>query len=321
MSQSQCDATALLCRLLDSAKPVINGLTLCSGEHANAGQQLLHERVLVISTPLDWVTCAECGIETARVVRELAHDQILLLCPACGEVSAQRRLRDTFKPSLPKLITALQLGIGLSPTGAKPIEPEICWRLGTTEPTRGKPVTWYFARHLHQPKVAQHLREQIKLDKAVQSCRIITCSELPLPDGSPLTGLDVANLATLARISQSKFEFFADRLAAPGPQVPEEATPGTSLKYVDAQTKVYIDGQPYDLEPRHRSILLALMNDLDHEMDKDALKSACGSEAQRFSPSKAFDRIPVVYRTFIRYLPDDERYALIIPEEDQHWLH
>jgi hypothetical protein len=53
MSQSQCDATALLCRLLDSTKPEINGLTLCSGEHANAGQQLLRERVLVIGTPLD----------------------------------------------------------------------------------------------------------------------------------------------------------------------------------------------------------------------------------------------------------------------------
>lgn len=321
MSQTQCDATALLCRLLDSTKPEINGLTLCGGEHANAGQQLLRERMLVIGTPLEWVTCAECGIETARVVRELAHEQILLLCPECGEISAPRRLRETFKPSLPKLLTALQLGLGLSPTGAKPIEPEICWRLGTTEPTRGKPVTWYFVRHLHQPKVAQHLREQIKLDKAIQSCRITTSSELPLPDGSPMAGLNVANLATLARISQSKFEFFADRLAAPGPQALEEAMPRTSLKYVDTQAKVYIDGQPYDLEPRHRTILLALMNDLDHEMDKDALKSACGSESQRFSPSKEFDRIPVVYRTFIRYQRGDERYALIISEEDQHWLH
>ena len=50
MSQAQCDATALFCRLLDRPKPGINGLALCSGEHADAGQQLLRERMLVIGT-------------------------------------------------------------------------------------------------------------------------------------------------------------------------------------------------------------------------------------------------------------------------------
>ena len=68
------------------------------------------------------------------------------------------------------------------------------------------------------------------------------------------------------------------------------------------------------------SILLALIDDLDHEMDKDALKTACGSQAQRFSPSKEFDRNPLVYKIFIRYLRDDERYALIIPDGDRTWL-
>ena len=50
------------------------------------------------------------------------------------------------------------------------------------------------------------------------------------------------------------------------------------------------------------------------------LKTACGSQAQRFSPSKEFDRNPLVYKTFIRYLRDDERYALIIPDGDRTWL-
>lgn len=321
MSQSQCDATELLCQLLDRAKPEINGLALCSGEHAEAGQQLLRERMLVIGTPLDWVTCPECGTETARVVRELAHDTLLLSCPECGDVKAPRRLRETYRPSPKKLVDAIAIGLGLSPTSIKQIEPDGCWHLGTTEPARSKPITWYFARHLHQPKIAQRLRDQIGLDKTVSSCRILTSSALPLPDSSPMTGLDVVNLATVARISQSKFEFFAHRLSVPGPQVIEESVPGTTLRYVESDRKVFIDGQVYDLEPRHQSILLALMRDLDHEMNKDALKSACGSESQRFSPSKEFDRIPAVYRAFIQYQRGDERYALIIPVEDKDWLH
>jgi hypothetical protein len=44
------------------------------------------------------------------------------------------------------------------------------------------------------------------------------------------------------------------------------------------------------------------------------------AQAQRFSPSKEFDRNPLVYKTFIRYLRDDERYALIIPDGDRTWL-
>lgn len=320
MSQAQCDATALFCRLLDRPKPEINGLALCSGEHADAGQQLLRERMLLIGTPLEWVTCSECGVELARVVRQLAHDNILLLCPECGEVSAPASLQHTYKPSFPKVVNALLTGLNLSPTGSKVIEPDICWRLGTTEPTRGQPVTWYFSRHLYQPKIAQHLRSQINQDKTMGSCRIITSSELPLPDYSPLTGFDVVNLAMIARISQSKFEFFADRLAAPGPQILEEATPGTTLKYVESQSKVFIDGKAYELEPRHRSILLALINDRDHEMEMDALKTACGSQAQIFSPSKEFLRNQTVYRTFVRYQRGDERYVLLIPEEDRHWL-
>jgi hypothetical protein len=321
MSLAQISATQLLCHLLEGNPPEINGQVLCTGEHAEAGSNLLRERLLVIGTALKWVTCPECGVETARVVRDLAHEQILLLCPRCSEISASRKLQQTYKVSLPKIVNGLMTGLDMTVDGKKEIDRDLSWRLGTTEPSRGKPLTWYFARLLGQPRVAQRLRDQIVLEKTGSSCRIITSSELPLPPGSPMTGMDVINLASIARIGQSRFEFFKDRVVAPGPQILEEASPGTTLKYVDAHTKVYIDGEPYDLEPRHRSILLALINDFDHEMDNDSLKSACGSEAQRFSPSKEFDRVPAVYRTFIRYQRGDKRYALIIPEEDRCWLH
>lgn len=323
MSQAQVEATALLCRLLERDTPEINGQALFAG-HAEAATHLLREWLLVMGPPLDWVTCPECGIETARVVSELPAERMALRCPDCEDVEAPRRLRETHKVALPRVITGLLNGLGLSATGVKPIEHEVAWRLGTTEPARGKALTWYFARQLARAEVAARLREQIALERAATSCVVLTSSELPLPVASPLQGFDVRALPSVARISQSRFEFFAGRQALPGPQQINETDPQatalTTLQYVRAHGKVFIDGVAFALEPRQQSILLALIDDRDHEMDKEALKTACGSQAQRFSPSKEFDRNPRVYKTFIRYLRDDERYALIIPDGDRHGL-
>lgn len=321
MSDSQIQATSLFCRLLEQAKPEINGQALCDGENAIAATHLLRERVLVLGKPLEWVTCPECRIETARVARELAPGRIALHCPACGDVSASRRLREIHQVALQKFVTSLLNGLGLSANGMKPIGHHQSWRLGTTEASRDKPVTWYFARQLHRPDVAARLREQIALEKTVQSCVILTSSEVPLPAGSALTGFDVRPLVTVGRVGQSRFEFFTDRQAAPRAQVLADALPGTTLRYVKAAGKAYIDGATYVLEPRQQSILVALIDDLDHEMARNALKTACGSQAQRFSPSKVFERNAFVYQTFIRYQAGDERYALIIPEEDRDWMH
>lgn len=118
-----------------------------------------------------------------------------------------------------------------------------------------------------------------------------------------------------ARISQSRFEFFGES-ASTATQVMEEATPTTTLKYVESQSCVWMDGERHELEPRQRLIILALLEDLDHELDKDALQRKCGSQSQSFSPSKEFERNKSVYKRFIRYLRDDERYQLLIPLED-----
>lgn len=136
-----------------------------------------------------------------------------------------------------------------------------------------------------------------------------------------MTEFDVRSLFMVGRVGQSTFEFFPDRQATPGPQVLAEAAPGTTLRYVRNDAKVFIDGVEYPLEPAQQSILVALIDDLDHEMDKDALKTACNSQMQRFSPSKVFERNALAYRTFIRYQRDDARYALTIPDEDRDWLH
>ncbi|NKA36967.1 hypothetical protein GO281_04896 [Ralstonia solanacearum] len=258
------------------------------------------------------------------MVRDVSADRIALLCPECEDVDASRRLRETYKAVPARAVAAVLSGLGMNAGGMKVIEPDRVWRLGTTEPTRGKPLTWYFARQLGRPEVGARLREQIQLERTGASCVVLTSSDLPLPIGSPLTGFDVRTLRSVARIGQSRFEFFADRQAELGAQQVEEAQPQargqTTLRYVRTLGKAFIEGAEYTLEPRQQAILLALISDLDHEMGKEALKTACGSQAQRFSPSKEFDRNLVAYKTFIRYLRDDDRYALIIPDGDREWL-
>jgi len=194
------------------------------------------------------------------------------------------------------------------------------WRLGTSTAKRGKGVTWYFARHLHWTEVALRLHEQIAADQSLQSCVILTSSEVPLPRTSPLSGFEVRSLLTVGQIEAHSFTFFPDRHPAPGVQCLEEAAPGTSLRYVKPKGLVYIDGEEIKLEPRERKLLIALIDDLDHEMDNAGLRDKVGSVAEKFSPSKVFDRKPLVYRTFIRFLREDGRYQLQIPPEDRSWL-
>ena len=101
MSLAQISATSVLCQLLEREKPEVNGMTLLGGEYGNAGRDLLRERLLVVGASLSHVTCPECGVELARVVRDLAHENILLSCDECGEVTSPRSLQETYKVSLP----------------------------------------------------------------------------------------------------------------------------------------------------------------------------------------------------------------------------
>jgi len=321
MSQTQVNATELLCRVLERPRPEISGDALVGGEFGEAGAVLRRERILVHGTPLDWVNCPECRMGSARIVRELHQDSITVLCPECGEINAHRSVRETLTVPLQRFVTILATGLGLSNVGIKPIVRDTSWRLGTTEASRGKPHNWYFARRLHRGEVATRLREQIALDKALESNVILTSSDVPLPSGSVLTDADVRTLTQVGRIGQSRFEFFNDRNGAPQSQVLHEARPGTTLRHVRNHGKAYIDGTAYELEPAQKRILIALIERFDHELGKNELKEACGSQAQTFKPTKVFERNPLVYEAFIRYQRNDEAYALTIPAEDHDWLH
>lgn len=324
------DATALLCRVLEQDKAEFNSQSLVD-LYPEAAHQLLRERILVLGHTLEWIICPDCRSEEARVVRELSQDRVLLRCTECEDFEAPSLLRQTWKVPLPRLINNLLTGLNLSPLTLKAIEPDLSWRLGHSEPARGRMLTWYFARHLHRAEVAYRLREQIALERTTASCIVLTSSEVPLPLGSPLMEFDVRSLHSVARLSQSRLEFLRERMGTTTMATVEQAAAGdanlqnsapqvSTLRHVRLHGKAVVQGVEYELEPRQRALLLALMDDRDHEMDKAALKAACGSQAQIFSPSKEFLRNPYVYSHFIRYLRDEARYALVIPEQDRHWL-
>lgn len=316
MSGKLVNATEVLCRLLEQSKPTINGAALLGGEFGEGGHELVRERLLVLGPALSYVTCPDCGIEMARVVRFVGVDQVLLYCDECGEVDADRALLQTYTVSLSRFIDRMVSSLELTPSNRKAIDNDISWRLGVHEHKRGKAQTWYFARHLNDHTVARHLLDQIRSDNAAQSAKIITSTDVPLPDGSPLVGYDIKNLAAIARMSQNVFLFFDDRAEATVAQPEEEPAPVTSLRHVRHKGWAYVDGEKYELEGMQQKILLALMDAHAHRLEGKVIADRCGSDAFPFQPAKYFGRNNEVYKAFARYVPGDKVYELIIHPED-----
>lgn len=316
MSGKLVNATEVLCRLLEQSKPTINGAALLGGEFGEGGHELVRERLLVLGPALSYVTCPDCGIEMARAVRSVGVDQVLLYCDECGEVDADRALLQTYTVSLSRFIDRMVSSLELTPSNRKAIDNDISWRLGVHEHKRGKAQTWYFARHLNDHTVARHLLDQIRSDNAAQSAKIITSTDVPLPDGSPLVGYDIKNLAAIARMSQNVFLFFDDRAEATVAQPEEEPAPVTSLRHVRHKGWAYVDGEKYELEGMQQKILLALMDAHAHRLEGKVIADRCGSDAFPFQPAKYFGRNNEVYKAFVRYVPGDKVYELIIHPED-----
>ena len=316
MSGKLVNATEVLCRLLEQSKPTINGAALLGGEFGEGGHELVRERLLVLGPALSYLTCPDCGIEMARVVRFVGVDQVLLYCDECGEVDADRALLQTYTVSLSRFIDRMVSSLELTPSNRKAIDNDISWRLGVQEHKRGKAQTWYFARHLNDHTVARHLLDQIRSDNAAQSAKIITSTDVPLPDGSPLVGYDIKNLAAIARMSQNVFLFFDDRAEATVAQPEEEPAPVTSLRHVRDKAWAYVDGVKYELEGMQQKILLALMDAHTHRLEGKVIADRCGSDAFPFQPAKYFGRNNEVYKAFVRYVPGDKVYELIIHPED-----
>lgn len=323
MSQTLIEATALLCRLLEITNQHIAGPLITASEHQDALKQLRREHLIGFGQPLNWLICPECGNHMARVVRELPTEKVLLLCGGdCEDFEAPRSVCQTTTLQLDRIVGYLTMGMGLNRLQVQRILPEQIWRLGLVEVRRGKPVTWYFARHLHNIATATHLLSYLSDHRADRSARILTSSVMPLPVGSPLNAYDVIHLADVSRLSLNRFEFFEDRVNEPSEQYINDMdlVEGTTLRYVRTKKKAYIDGTAYPLEAMQATLLLALMDDYDHRMESHALRDACRSTAINFKPVKLFERNKQVYATFIRYLAGDQEYELIIPTDDLQWL-
>ena len=158
------------------------------------------------------------------------------------------------------------------------------------------------------------------MDHASQTARIITSSDLPLPEGSPLTGYNVAKLSSLARLSQSRFLFFAERSGSQALSPKEEPLPTTSLRLVREKGWAFVEGIKYELEGMQKNILLSLIDSHAHRLEGNVLGERCGSEAFPFQPSKFFSRNNEVYKAFVKYVPGDKVYELIVAHEDKDWL-
>lgn len=320
MSTAQINATQLLCRLLEQSRPEVNGAALLGDNLGPGGTGLIRERLLVIGAPLTYVTCPECGIETARVVRDVGRDQILLYCDECGDVEAGRELQQTYRVSLSTVVRYLMIGLGVLPSGVKKIQPEISWRLGLHEPKRGKPVIWYFARNLKNHAVAKRVADQIRQDKASLSAKILTSSELPLAEGSPLAGYDLVNLWSAGRLSQNRFLFFDERATQAAAVPSDEVLPTTSLLFVREKGWAFIDGVKFVLEGMQQKILLCLIDAHAHRLEGNEIGARCESASFPFKPVKYFGRNKEVYSAFIKWDAGDKVYELVIPPEDSDWL-
>ncbi len=324
MSQTQIEATALLCRMLESTVKEISGPLLSDPGNQDALAQLRREHLVGFGEPLNWLRCPECRDDMARVERELHGDKVLLLCGGdCEDFETPRSVCQTTVVYTERVVGHLATGLDLSRHQIECLVPDLAWRMGLVEERRGKPVTWYFARHLNRDTTAQKLLIHLSGHRADRSARILTSSPVPLPASSPLAQYEVVHLADLMRVSQNRFECFANRVMEPTAvyQVRDPATDrGTTLRYVRSERNVYIDGVAYPLEAMQANILLALIDDFDHRMEGSALRDACGSSARNFRPVKQFDRNKFVYETFIRYIPGDREYELVIPASELAWI-
>jgi hypothetical protein len=317
MSQAQIDATGLFCQLLEMESGEINGHALLRYPN-KAGSCLLTERMLVMGRSRTWVKCPECEMEQAKYVRDTNQDQIILRCPECLEVTADRSHIQTHKVEISRFLPTLLNGLELSKQGFVEIEKDNIWKLGTTQRGRGKPTTWYFARRLRSARVAERLKQQLLADKSIETCTVLTSSTVPLDSSHVLAQVDVRSLPMIGRVSKSTFHIFDDRLKQRGTQVIDESRPRTTLRFL-SDGVAYVEGEKFVLEKMQIRLLQALLDDRDHEMTREALKDACGSQSQTFGPRKVFQRSEDVYDTFIQYQKGDEIYLLKIDAEKEFY--
>jgi len=305
------ESMGLLCQLLEQASPEIAASALLSEDkYAATGEALIHERLLSTGTVRSYVTCPECLVENARLVKPCNDSNVLLFCDDCGDLECPRSVLQTYTVNVARVVERLSASLSLPLASRKAIGPNSSWRLGIQERRRGAATTWYFGRRLSRACEAKALVDQINLDQAARSAKILTSTRLPLCASSPLAGYEIIELPSVARLSQSRFLFYDNRLQDVEHPIGEDAPSGNSLAYVRSRRCAYVNGVKYPLESMQQKILLALMDARAHRLEAQQIAARCGSSAFPFQPIKYFGRNPLVYKTFVRYLAGDKVYVL-----------
>jgi hypothetical protein len=133
----------------------------------------------------------------------------------CEDFEALRSVCQTTVVNTERVVGHLATGLNLNRHQIECLVPNLAWRMGLVEERRGKQVTWYFACHLNRDTTAQKLLIHLSGHRADRSARILTSSPVPLPASSPLAQYEVVHLADLMRVSQNRFECFANRVMEP----------------------------------------------------------------------------------------------------------
>ncbi|MEY3708106.1 MAG: hypothetical protein RL585_2663 [Pseudomonadota bacterium] len=299
MSARLIESMGLLCQLLEQASPEIAASALLSEDkYAATGEALIHERLLSTGTVRSYVTCPECLVENARLVKPCNDSNVLLFCDDCGDIECPRSVLQTYTVNVARVVERLSASLSLPLASRKAIGPNSSWRLGIQERRRGAATTWYFGRRLSRAFEAKALVDQIKLDQAARSAKILTSTRLPLCASSPLAGYEIIELPSDNRLQDVEHS------------IVEDAPSGNSLAYVRSRRCAYVNGVKYQLESMQQKILLALMDAHAHRLEAQQIAARCGSSAFPFQPIKYFGRNPLVYKTFVRYLAGDKVYVL-----------
>lgn len=314
MSRQRLAATRLLVQLLESESDLVSLPT--GGEYRDELELLIRERLIRSALRREWLRCPECHEQEARAQTEIPGNRFKGFCTGCGsiEIPAEAVLR--FSIQWHELITLLCAGLNVGAAERKVVLPKHAWYLGTTFAGH-KQRAWYFARMIDRQAIALALREKINDDRCDAIATVVTSSAIDQLAETRLRDIDVVRLDAIALLGPGRFDF--DPLRMPHPvEVPEEIEedlPATTLRFVRGKGYARVDGKNISLSPQEQAILIAFLDQPEHELSKRQMQDSCGSEAENFKPNQALKRIPEV-ATMVKYKQVEKLYQLNIPPAD-----
>ncbi|MBX2807825.1 MAG: hypothetical protein KTR20_04260 [Cellvibrionaceae bacterium] len=258
------------------------------------------------------ITCPDCLDHVIPI-----NDEALAACPECGLIDVSDAYG--YQINMRLILSQLAIGLNLQPQSIEALEAETFWLLGR-EVVNSQLHSFYFGRNLAQSDVTSIIVDRLKAAGTEKSITLLT--------STPITELKYTALIcfrnfhlgdccwldkTGIKIDQSRF----DTLASPE-SLPESIT---TLSYLKTSGIVYWQGTKVDDLPQQaRKILIALLDNRDHELCKQALQENVGSQSANFRPHEQFKRKAIhklIYKTFINYQKDDRVFQLNTSADDQ----